>query len=463
MSQQLLVNASFDDGTTGWTASGGFGTYSYTTSNQIAVLDGVAYFTYVSRTLSQTVNVSSVIPSSSSIVAVVNLRHRQKGDDGTYSQVDAYNFEVVFKNSSGSIVTTKRTPSTGNSNAPQEFTDINLTLERSEIPSDFDSIATAEVKVTGLDSGFWNGNHGPMVDYVTLTAYEASSSSSAACHADTGVVLYYNPSDANSYSEGSAVVDLSDNGLVGTLSNVEFSAPYFEFNGSNSQISTSDDPLLEPGAGDWTMEAWVYPTEFYPGGAGVVLGKFDNGGGSQDVSYSIRINSAGSLYCQMGDGLGNYVNSTMFQLTLNTWHHVVYVWSNVDSNTLETYINGSLIGSASHSLSGILNTANSLYFGSYNNGEYAQYFKGRMGLVRLYNRRLSAEEAGQNHLCGQSVYADNPQVSSSSSSSSSSGGSGLLGSVNRWRGKGKSGHFALTRGIIKRLWPDFFRHSRSRF
>lgn len=178
MPQQLLTNPNFDDGTTGWTASNGFGTYSYTSSNLIAVLDGVAYFTYVSRTLSQSVNVSEIIGEAGSFSAVVNIRHRQKGDDGTYTQVDTYNFEVLFKDSSGTTIASKRTPSSGSSNAPQEFTDVELTLDRSEIAGTFDSINSIEVKVTGLDAGFWNGNHGPMVDYVTLTANPRTTSSS---------------------------------------------------------------------------------------------------------------------------------------------------------------------------------------------------------------------------------------------------------------------------------------------
>jgi hypothetical protein len=179
MSQQLLINPNFDDGTTGWTASGGFGTYSYTSSNQIAVLDGVAYFTYVSRTLSQTASVSEIIGETGGLSAVLNIRHRQKGDDGSYTQVDIYNFEVIFKNSAGATVASKRTPSSGSSNAPQYFTDIELTLSRSEIPETFDSISSVEVRITGLDAGYWNGNHGPMVDYVTLTTSDYSPPSSS--------------------------------------------------------------------------------------------------------------------------------------------------------------------------------------------------------------------------------------------------------------------------------------------
>ena len=164
---QLLTNPDFAAGTSGWTASGGFGTYSYTSSNQIALYNGEMYFTYVSRTLSQIVNVSSVAAEADTFTAVVNLRHREKSDAPTYTQIDTYTFSVVYKNSAGGTVITK---TTGSANAPQNFADITLTLDRTEIPTTFDTIATAEVRVTGIDTGYWNGNHGPIVQYVTLTA-----------------------------------------------------------------------------------------------------------------------------------------------------------------------------------------------------------------------------------------------------------------------------------------------------
>ena len=162
---QLLTNSEFNSGTTGWSATGGFGTYSYTSSNQVAVLDGVLYFTYVSRTVSQSVNVSSYITSSNSFEGILSIKHRQKSDDGGYTQIDTYNFTILFKNSIGTTIATK---TTGTTNAPQNFTDITLTLNRSEIPSTYDTITTVEVQITGVDSGFWNGNHGPMVNYVKL-------------------------------------------------------------------------------------------------------------------------------------------------------------------------------------------------------------------------------------------------------------------------------------------------------
>ena len=167
---QLLLNSSFDNGTTNWTATGGFGTYDYYSSNRVAVLNGVLYFTYVSRSVSQSVTVSDIISDVNTFTAVINIKHREKGDANTYTQFDKYSFEVLFKNSSGTIISTKRTPESGQQNAPQNFTDVTLILNRSEIPETFNNISSIQVNISGIDTGFWNGNHGPMVDYVTLTA-----------------------------------------------------------------------------------------------------------------------------------------------------------------------------------------------------------------------------------------------------------------------------------------------------
>jgi hypothetical protein len=158
---QLLTNYDFSSGTTGWTASGGFGTWSFTSSNRIAVLNGVLYFTYVSRTVSQSVNVSSLITSANSFSGVINIKREENGPNNN----DTYNFVLLFKNSAGTTIATK---TTGTTIAPLNYTDVTLTLNRSEIPTTFNTIATVEVQLTGVDAGYWNGNHGPWVDYIQL-------------------------------------------------------------------------------------------------------------------------------------------------------------------------------------------------------------------------------------------------------------------------------------------------------
>ena len=218
----------------------------------------------------------------------------------------------------------------------------------------------------------------------------------------SGLVLWYDPDIATSYpGSGSTITNLANTSLPGTLSNITYTDPYFSYNGSTSQVSVPDNALLEPGSGSWTMEVWVYQTG--QGGSQVILGKFDPGGLSADVSYSIRYN--GNIYAQMGDGTGAYINSTTYNLPLNTWKQVVYVYTNSGgTKTLQTYVNGVSIGTVNHSLNSILNTPSNLYLGSYNNGEYSQYYNGRIGVTRLYSSALSAADVLQNYNADKSKY-----------------------------------------------------------
>ena len=218
----------------------------------------------------------------------------------------------------------------------------------------------------------------------------------------SNLVLWYDPSFSTSYpGSGITITNLANTSLAGTMSNITYSSPYFTYNGSTSQVTVADNSVLEPGSGSWTMEAWVYQTN--QGGAQVILGKFDPGGLAADVSYSIRYN--GNIYAQMGDGTGAYINSTSYSLPLNTWKQVVYVYTNSGgTKTLQTYINGASIGSVNHTLNSILDTPSNLYLGSYNNGEYSQYFNGRIGVTRLYNTALTAAQVLQNYNANKSTY-----------------------------------------------------------
>jgi len=219
------------------------------------------------------------------------------------------------------------------------------------------------------------------------------------------LILHYDPNNVASYAgSGTTINNLSATSLPGTMSNITFTDPYFAYNGTSSQVSIADTAALEPGSGSWTMEVWVNQTA---SGNDVVLGKFDPGGLSADVSYSIRTSNT-SYYAQLGSGSGSgstlFVNSTTFVGTLNTWYQLVYAFTNGGTKTLETFVNGSSIGTVSHNLASILNTSSNLYLGSYNNGEYAQWFDGRIGIVRLYNAALTSAQVLQNYNATKSIY-----------------------------------------------------------
>ena len=220
-----------------------------------------------------------------------------------------------------------------------------------------------------------------------------------------GLVLYYDPSSISSYpGSGTTITDLSGNGRNGIMSNITHTSPYFTYNGSSSQIAIADNALLEPGSGDWTVEVWVNQAV---SGNDVVLGKFNAGGLSANVGYSIRTTGT-SFYAQYGSGAGSGAtliqNSTTHVGTIGTWYQIVYVFTNVAANTFETFVNGSSIGSVGHSLASILNTTTGLYIGSYNNGEYPQWFDGKIGITRLYNRALTSTEVLNNYNTDKSKY-----------------------------------------------------------
>jgi hypothetical protein len=214
------------------------------------------------------------------------------------------------------------------------------------------------------------------------------------------LVLHYNPAMSESYSgSGSSLIDLSGNGLTGTISNLTFSNPAFTFNGSSSQVSIPDNATLEPGTGSWTIEVWFKNS----GSSGTVIGKYNNGGNSANISYALRLVSSNLIRADFSNGATAQVTDN-YTFTANTWVQMVYVWDKTN-NMIYTYSNGELKQTKNITISGgILNATTNLYLGSYNGGEYAQNFDGQMGTVRLYKKALNATEVFNNYNSNKATY-----------------------------------------------------------
>ena len=176
---QLLVNSGFTNGTTGWSSSSGFRTdpFNYQIGSQPIVVasvndggitgsDGYLIFSFSSATVSQTVSIAD-IANYNIITAIINIS-RISNNDIQRPTPDAFSFVIVYKNASNGTVATKRTPASGTQSAPTSFTDYTLTFTRDDNVN-FDTITSATVSISGIDNGFWQGQHGPVVDYCTLT------------------------------------------------------------------------------------------------------------------------------------------------------------------------------------------------------------------------------------------------------------------------------------------------------
>jgi hypothetical protein len=214
------------------------------------------------------------------------------------------------------------------------------------------------------------------------------------------LVLHYNPSMTESYSgTGTSLVDIAGNGLTGTMSNLSYTNPAFTFNGSSSQVNIPDNAALEPGTGSWTIEVWFNNA----GSSGTVLGKYNNGGASANISYALRLAASNLIRADFSNGTTAQVTDN-YTFNANTWVQMVYVWDKTNNN-IYTYSNGALKQTKAINISGgILNASTNLYLGSYNGGEYSQYFNGKMGIVRLYKKALSATEVLKNYDASKSNY-----------------------------------------------------------
>lgn len=218
------------------------------------------------------------------------------------------------------------------------------------------------------------------------------------------LALYYNPNDPASYSgSGTTVNSLVSPNLTGTMTNITYTDPYFVYNGTSSTVSIADNASLEPSTGDFTLEAWVYYSVL-TGSTRTFISKTDNGGVAASWSYGLRTNgTTGATYMEVGNGT-TAISSPSYTVTTGTWYQIVGVWTNVAANSIALYINGALVGSNSHSFASIKNSTRPLYLGSYNGGEYSQWFNGRMGIVRYYNAALTGEQVLQNYNANMGTY-----------------------------------------------------------
>jgi len=255
-------------------------------------------------------------------------------------------------------------------------------------------------------------------DLSDLTGYQTLTSVGSAAYSATGpsiatqaytgftttdLQLYYNPDDRSSYpGTGTTINNLESTSLPGTMSNITFTDPYFAYNGTSSTVSIADNAVLEPGTGDFTLEAWVYYSTI-TGSTRTFISKTNNGGLASNWSYGMRTNTAGATYFEVGNGTTS-VTSPSYNVSTGQWYQIVGVWTNVAANSIELYINGVSQGSNAHAFASVNNSTNPLYLGSYNGGEYSQWLNGRMGIVRYYSKALSGSEVLQNYNANRGIF-----------------------------------------------------------
>jgi hypothetical protein len=182
--------------------------------------------------------------------------------------------------------------------------------------------------------------------------------------------------------------DLSGNGNNGTLTNgptySNANGGSIVFDGSNDFVNFSSAPNTE--STGYTISAWFRATSFGTNAQGLV--SYGNETNYQRRSLFLWDAGLGSVKLTSSAYTSNILASTT--LALNTWYYGVVTVSSTGETKI--YLNGVLDGSGTHTL--VSPTSNTLYVGRTGSGEY---FNGRIPIVHIYNRVLSAAEVAQNY------------------------------------------------------------------
>lgn len=106
------------------------------------------------------------------------------------------------------------------------------------------------------------------------------------------------------------------------------------FNGS-SYISVPDSTAFTMGAGDFTLEAWVYLTT--SGTSRMIFGTCDAAGSQGSMSYVLSINASNNAFFAVGYGGSMYGSTNTATVPTNQWVHIAGVRSGAN---VYVYLNG---------------------------------------------------------------------------------------------------------------------------
>ena len=163
-----------------------------------------------------------------------------------------------------------------------------------------------------------------------------------------GALIHANGANAG---ENKTYIDSSnENHTVGSASNNQYQGTFspfsceegkwsVEFVDSGDEITIASSSDFGMGTGDFTWEAWIYPTTL--AGNWKQLFSTDNYSTGNNISCWLTTDGNLALYNGQGGNANSLTGDTA--LTVCTWNHVAYVRA---SNTLKIYLNGHEVASS---------------------------------------------------------------------------------------------------------------------
>ena len=228
----------------------------------------------------------------------------------------------------------------------------------------------------------------------------------------SNLTLYYNPTMTQSYSgSGNAINDLAGNGTTATLYNAPAynAATGFSFNGSNqyATIPSVNGLTNFTNTQQYSVEIWFRPSNGQVNAGEAELLEKWNLNNESRYPFVFRYNeSTSSMFVACYDGV-NFRHVIASGFPVNTWKQVVGVFNFV-TNTLTMYRDGLAVGTTS--ISGMTQVSNTspIAIGTRlaTGGAIspAIMYKGNVGIIRMYNKPLTAAEVLSNFNSTKGTY-----------------------------------------------------------
>jgi len=166
----------------------------------------------------------------------------------------------------------------------------------------------------------------------------------------SSVALLFNADGTNG---STSFTDLSSNSQTITAvgnAQVDTSIKKFgtgsaKFDGSGDELLVTQNSALALGAGDFTIECWIYPisNSFYNG---IFQNNTDGNGATGALRISTNDHDQTSL--QIATAATGLIYTSTGVVTANDWNHIALVRSGSGSNNLVIYVNGVSAGTATN-------------------------------------------------------------------------------------------------------------------
>ena len=207
-------------------------------------------------------------------------------------------------------------------------------------------------------------------------AFTPPKQSVSLIHNTTGTVAVYLTGTDAPANDPSLGINFESINNAQVVSNVnKFGSTSMYFNGSNQLLYSPPNPAFIFGTGDFTIEAWVYPTGRTATGGSSIVGCHNYG---VAANWFWWINPTGFLYLQISSSGTGAITSTT-AVPLNTWSYISVTRT---SGVVAQYINATLAGTTATYATSIANSIG-LAVGGTTNNNAAGAFLGYIADLRI--------------------------------------------------------------------------------